>query len=289
MHSLLPLVFLPFLSFSAMAAPTTFTSKPLDGNQTIVRTEQRYLDMSMDLHVDGQKVGTFTAKNTVMKQVTLVLEKWTKKKRVALFQFGEHDDKDIQTLPDGTSEVKEKPFVLEGQNISVLWTSKSDAPVFTKEDGTPLSSEEEAAMTTEWNEVKNMKQGAFEKAIAGVPLEVNKEVPIDEDTLIEMLGIKDDDLNVSEPKLAFTEIRDHAGESCGVFTVNVVFQPKENQLNINMAMEGTVLVSIDGMDIHALTMEGPMTVSASGVQNGQTMEMTGGGTASFKNTLDYQR
>ena len=289
MHSLFPLVFLPFLSFSAIAAPTTFTSKPLRGNQTLVRTEHRYLDMTMDLKIDGQKIGTFTAKNTVKKHVTLVLEQWKKKKRVAHFKFGEHEDIDIQTLPDGTSEVKEKPFVLEGKTISVHWTSKSEAPQFIQENAEALTAEEEAAMTKEWNEVTDMKQGALEKALDGLPLELNKEVPLDEATLIEMLKIKDDNLNVSTPTISFTEIREHAGESCGVFTVNVGFQPKENELNINMDMKGTVLLSIDGMDLHSLTMEGPMTVSASQVQQGKTMEMTGGGTASFSNTVEYQR
>ena len=91
------------------------------------------------------------------------------------------------------------------------------------------------------------------------------------------------------PPLCLQRYVKHGGVQCGVFTIDVDFAPKQNELNMTMAMKGTLILSIDGMDLHALTMEGPMTLSAKGVKNGQTMEMTGGGTASFNNTIEYQR
>ena len=189
-----------------------------------------------------------------------------RQERAAQFVFGTHENKEIQTLPNGATDVKETPFPLEGKTISVVWSSKSDEPVFSQDNGQELSEAEHNAMLKEWNKVKDMKQGPFEEAINGIPLELNKEVPLDEATLIKMLNIGDQDLNVSKPTIVFTEVREHGGVQCGVFTIDVDFAPKQNELNMTMAMKGTLILSIDGMDLHALTMEGPMTLSAKGAK-----------------------
>ena len=112
MLSRIPLLCIPLLSFSAFATPTTFTAEPLDENQTLVRTEQQYLDMSMALRGWAAMVHSQQRIREAHNSHSPLKSGKTRSAPHNLF-LGTHENKEIQTLPNGATDVKETPFPLE--------------------------------------------------------------------------------------------------------------------------------------------------------------------------------
>jgi hypothetical protein len=275
------------LPLTAPAAESvTFAWAPRTGGESVTQTEATGMAFAIDLFAGDNKLGTVQTRNDETGTLTAKLGKWTPKKRSATLSYGPGGSKQVQTTPDGKQTTEEQPRAVANSTYTVTAAGGGE-PVITKAGGAAVSAEEREAVLEDWNELAATGPAEFESAIAGRTMTVGQEVSSEPGAVAAMLDIDGDGLSLQSASIKLVDVRDDAGERCGVFAMEVVIQGTDPEVSMTMNVKGEAVVAVDSLRTHSVTLQGPVAITATMEEQGMAMRMAGGGDFSFALSYTY--
>ena len=264
----------------------TFTWRPLTGGQTITQSEDLRMDFGIDVFVGEAKLGAMSAENVESESMTAVLGKWTAKKKVAAISYGRSGSRESQTTPDGKTEVSDDPSPVSGKSFDVTWSAGGEPQIRYAAGGEPPEAERSVVLE-DWASLTATEPSDFEAALAGKSVAVGAPLTSDGEVMARLLSLDDDELSVRDATMTLREITRHGGQRCGVFDLELTIVGADAEMNMTMTAKGEAIVGVDGLQPHAVTLAGPVALSAT-VQEGElTLNMSGGGAFAFGMAYTY--
>jgi hypothetical protein len=284
---LLPLLLMPL---SAGAADSvTFTHQPVKGNQTLTEEQIETLSLAFDITINDAAIGSMSASKNKTEAMSLVLGKWTSKKKSAVMQFGDNSIQEAQTSPNGETQETSVVLPLAGQTYHFEWTHKMEQPVITLNDGGPVEAVDLELLLEKWRDLPSDKPEELEAALEGKTFEVGQVVDLDPTELAGLMDMAGNEFTLSTPEIRLKELRSVNNIPCGVFSMDVKLSGQSDGMDMTMPLIGEFVIGIDTLHMYTAQFEGPIQVEKSGIESGQTLHMLGKGKISFKIARTYEK
>ena len=129
----------------------------------------------------------------------------------------------------------------------------------------------------------NEKKFDRENYLGNSTVNIGDRVPVLETVIKnQFLNILNTDKNSNDISVYFKEVRDYDNIKCGVFEIKIkAIAPVLETLEMNIILEGEILIAADTSTPVFLKLFGPITMNGSITNEGQTMIMKGNGSLNY--------